>query len=184
MELTTPRLILRDFRSSDWAALREIESRQETYYYESVSPSVEKTDAYLQQAQLDALQSPRTRYRLAVTIRPQDQMRGRVTLGLINDSIREWEIGWAIHPAEWGKGIATQAARRMLDFGFTELRAHRVVAFSHVHNAASLRVMQKLGMQKEGLLRETRPWGNGWSDEVVCSILDWEWVVGQACDQD
>lgn len=175
MELITPRLILREFRESDFGAFRELEDHPETYRYETARPSEQKTKQYLEKVQLDALQLPRTHYRLAVTSMLKDYVFGRVTLGLNNDSIREWEIGWVIHPTEWGKGIATEAADCMLDFAFTELKAHRVVAFSHAENAASLRVMRKLGMQQEGLLRETRAWNNAWSDEVVYSILEREW---------
>ena len=64
-----------------------------------------------------------------------------------------------------------------------ELKAHRVVAFSHAENIASLRVMRKLGMQQEGLLRETRLWQNRWSDEVVYAILDHEWNISHTKDQ-
>lgn len=183
MELITPRLILREFRESDFGAFRELEAHPETYRYETTSPSKQKTREYLEKAQLDVSQSPRTRYRLAVTNLTQDCVRGRVTLGLNNDSIREWEIGWAIHPAEWGKGIATEAAQCVLEFAFAQLNAHRVVAFSHAENAASRRVMQKLGMRQEGLLRETRFWQGQWSDEVVYSILDREWNISHSKDQ-
>ena len=103
-----------------------------------------------------------------------DKVHGRVTLTLINASFREWEIGWAIHPDLWGAGIATEAAHRLLEFAFHELRSHRVVAFSHAKNLASIRVMKKLGMQQEGHLRETRCWQDDWSDEVVFSLLDKE----------
>lgn len=98
-----------------------------------------------------------------------------MTLALMNDSIQEWEIGWAVHPAEWGKGIAVEAARRLMEFAFVELHAHRIVAFCHAQNAASLRVMEKLGMQKDGHLRETRRWQGRWADETVFSILEREW---------
>ncbi len=183
MRLLTPRLILREFRDADFGSFRELEARPETYHYETVSPSDEGTREYLQKAQQDALQSPRTRYRLAVTIQPCDDVRGRATLLLLNDSIREWEIGWAIHPQDWGKGIATEAAQRLLEFAFVELHAHRVVAFSHAGNTASLRIMRKLGMQQDGLLRETRLWKGQWSDEVVYSILDHEWNTSHTKDQ-
>ena len=183
MELLTPNLILREFRERDFAIFRELEARPETYHFESAHPDDEQVRAYLEKAQSDGLQTPRTRYRLAVAVHPADEVRGRVTLALMNDPIREWEIGWAIHPAEWGKGFAVEAAQRLLEFAFTDLGAHRVVAFSHAQNAASLRVMQKLGMQQDGLLRETRPWRGAWSDEVVFSILEREWFVFQAGGQ-
>lgn len=175
MKRITPRLILREFRESDFSTFCELEAHPETYRYETANPSEQKIREYLEKAQLDGLRSPRTRYRLAVTYVHQDYVCGRVTLGLNNDSIREWEIGWAVHPMEWGKGIATEAARCLLDFAFAELSAHRVVAFSHVENTASLRVMEKLGMLQEGRLRETRLWRGHWCDEVVYSILDREW---------
>ena len=183
MKLLTPRLTLRDFRETDFGSFCELETRPETYHYETASPSEERTREYLQKAQQDALQSPRTRYRFAVTIHPCDDVRGRVTLALLNNAIREWEIGWAIHPQDWGKGIATEAAQRLLEFAFAELRAHRVVAFSHAENAASLGMMEKLGMQQDGRLRETRLWKGQWSDEVVYSILDHEWNIFHTKDQ-
>lgn len=177
MELFTPRLILRDFQQNDLANLKEVESMPETYYFESSQPNHEQIAKKLQQAQEEIFHSPRTSYHLAITIQPLDLVRGRVSLTLINESIREWEIGWAVHPAEWGNGFATEASLRMLEFAFTKLQAHRVVAFSHAENAASIQVMKKLNMQQEGLLRETRPWKNGWSHEVVYSILDREWDI-------
>ncbi|MFZ5859057.1 MAG: GNAT family N-acetyltransferase [Chloroflexota bacterium] len=175
MELVTSRLTLRDFRENDFALFRELESHPKTYRFESTRPDNESTQTYLELARADALQTPRVRYCFAATIHPDDEVRGRVTLTLVNESIREWEIGWTIHPDLWGQGFATEAAHRLLEFAFLELDAHRVVAFSHAQNAASLRVMGKLGMQREGLLRETRQWQGGWADEVVFSILEREW---------
>ncbi len=175
MELITTRLTLRGFKESDFALFRELEAHPKTYHYEPTSPDEATTRKYLENAQVDALKTPRTRYCFAVNLRPDDEVRGRVTLALMNDSIQEWEIGWAVHPAEWGKGFAVEAARRLMEFAFVELYAHRIVAFSHAQNAASLRVMEKLGMQKDGHLRETRRWQGGWADEAVFSILEREW---------
>lgn len=174
MELTTPRLTLREFQADDFFSFRELETHPSTYHYESAPPEESVIRKYLESAQCDATQIPRARYRLAVTIQPDDNVRGRATLTLVNESIREWEIGWAVHPNLWGQGLATEAAHRLLEFAFDELHAHRVVAFSHSKNLASIRVMNKLGMQQEGRLRETRRWQDGWADEVVFSLLDWE----------
>ncbi len=177
MELFTPRLILRDFQQNDLANLKELESLPESYYYESSQANIEQITNKIHRSLEYSDQSPRTRYHLAITIQFLDQVRGRVSLTLINESIHEWEIGWAIHPAEWGKGIATEAGHRLLELAFNELGAHRVVAFSHAENDASIKVMKKLNMQQEGVLRETRSWKNDWSDEVVYSILDREWDI-------
>jgi [ribosomal protein S5]-alanine N-acetyltransferase len=173
MELFTPRLTLREFRLDDFASFRELETHPSTNHYETTCPDESAIRKYLESAQSDALQTPRVRYRFAVVLL-DDKVHGRVTLTLINASIREWEIGWAIHPDLWGAGIATEAAHRLLEFAFHELHSHRVVAFSHAKNLASIRVMKKLEMQQDGHLRETRRWQDGWADEVVFSLLERE----------
>lgn len=175
MELQTQRLILREFRHDDYDALREYESSLAVQRYERPVPGEEETRAQLQQTIAWAQQTPRTHYRMAITICPDDRVRGRLSLSLNNSDIDEWEIGWTVHERYWGQGYAGEAALRMLDFAFTELGAHRVVAFCNADNLASQRVMEKAGMQQEGLLRETRRLDGNWHDEYVYAILERDW---------
>ncbi len=203
MELITPRLILREFCAADFDAVHAYESNPETQRYEQVvTATEEQTRRYLADAQAWAQEQPRTRYRLAITVRPADAGRyrspadagryrspneaaplaqaagaacGRISLALNWPEIREWEVGWTVDPRQWGRGYATEAAQAILGFAFGELGAHRVVAFCNANNRASARVMEKLGMQRDGYLRETRWWNGAWADEFVYSILDHEW---------
>ena len=90
--------------------------------------------------------------------------------------MREWEIGWKLCILfEWGKGYATEAAKGMLKYTFNDLQAHRVVAFCNTLNGASIRVMEKIGMRREGLLEKTRWWNNGWANEYIYAILERDW---------
>ena len=61
----------------------------------------------------------------------------------------DFEIGWWLTPAHWGKGLATEAARACLDDAFTRAGLRRVVALGMAENTRSLRVMKKLGMMFE-----------------------------------
>ncbi len=56
------------------------------------------------------------------------------------------EVGWSITPARWGEGLAPEAARAALDWGFDRCALDEVVSFTMRENLASQRVMQKLGM--------------------------------------
>jgi RimJ/RimL family protein N-acetyltransferase len=56
------------------------------------------------------------------------------------------EVGWRLARSAWGRGIATEAARASLAFGFTECGLRQIVAIVHPQNARSLRVCEKLGM--------------------------------------
>jgi len=57
------------------------------------------------------------------------------------------EVGWRLHPAWWGRGLATEAARASMEFGFERLELWSIVSIIDPGNAASLRVAQKLGMR-------------------------------------
>lgn len=175
MQLITPRLILREFTADDYPALREIETCPETHFYEKGTPSEEQTREYLRRVQEDAQKIPRTQIRLAVTLAADGLLIGRVRLSLQTPETREWEIGWAVHPAHWRRGYAAEAARCLAGYAFSQLGAHRLVAFCNANNAASARVMEKLGMRRDGLLREALLWHGAWADEFVYAVLEREW---------
>lgn len=179
MHLETPRLILREFRADDFDALLEMDSRPEAVRYEP-QKGADGVRAYLESAACAALAAPRTHYRFAVAIRPGDTARGLVGLAMNFDMTRDWEIGWMIHPDEWGKGYASEAARRVLEYAFCDLHAHRVIAFCDAENRASERVMQKLGMRREAHMLQTRLLRGEWRDELLYAILESEWAAARA----
>jgi len=66
----------------------------------------------------------------------------------VNDA-DEVEIGWSVIADEWGRGLATEAAQRLVELAFHELALPEIVSFTLLHNVASRRVMDKLGMHYE-----------------------------------
>jgi len=60
------------------------------------------------------------------------------------------EIGWRIKSTEWKKGFATEAATSCLRFGFSKLGFKKIHSFTSIHNLASERVMQKIGLHRKG----------------------------------
>ena len=85
------------------------------------------------------------------------------------------ELGYWIAVPAWGRGYATEAACAVCDFGFGALGLHRIQARHLVRNPASGRVMQKLGMQREGVLRgAVRKWDQ-FEDLALYAVLAPEW---------
>jgi ribosomal-protein-alanine N-acetyltransferase len=80
-------------------------------------------------------------------------------------------LGYNIGRAHWNKGYVTEAARRVLEYALKTVGLHKVYASADARNLASIRVMQKLGMQQEGILREHRFYRGEWVDEVRFGIL-------------
>ena len=65
------------------------------------------------------------------------------------DDREEWEIGYRLDPAFWGRGLATEAACAVRDYGFATLRRRRFISIIEAENTASIRVAEKMGMQHE-----------------------------------
>ena len=117
---------------------------------------------------------PRHRYNLAVILKADKRLIGSVRIGILSEENREADLGYGIDPEYWGRGYATEAVGALIDFGFLELKLHRIVARCDRDNVASRRVMERLGMTREGLLRETRRLGEAWSSDYLYSILEQE----------
>ncbi|EIT7146556.1 N-acetyltransferase [Vibrio vulnificus] len=83
-----------------------------------------------------------------------------------------YEIGWVINPQFQRNGFAYEAASHVVEYAFQTLGVHRVIATSQPENAPSFRLMEKLGMVREGHFRQCIPKGNGvWWDEYFYSML-------------
>ena len=87
------------------------------------------------------------------------------------------EVGYYLSQHHWGKGLMTEAVRAALRYGFEEMGLYRIHATAHPENEASIRVLQKAGMRREGLLRgysDTLDPETGviqWTDGVMFSML-------------
>ena len=111
---------------------------------------------------------------LAITLRADGRQIGGIGLRLERQH-QHAELGYWLGVAYWGQGYATEAAREMLRYGFEELGLHRIFATHFKRNAASGRILKKLGMQYEGCQRgHLLKWGE-FVDSEMYGILRREW---------
>jgi aminoglycoside 6'-N-acetyltransferase len=87
------------------------------------------------------------------------------------------EIGWVLHPEVGGRGLATEAARAVLDMAFDDIGLHRVYAQLDPRNTASKNLCLRLGMRQEAHLREQCWFKGEWGDVLVFAILSDEWTT-------
>lgn len=81
------------------------------------------------------------------------------------------EIGYDLEKASWRQGIMTEALRTMLSYGFERMGLNRVEALVYIENDASIRLLERLGFQKEGLLRQYFRRGENYYDHWLLSLL-------------
>jgi RimJ/RimL family protein N-acetyltransferase len=79
------------------------------------------------------------------------------------------------HPDHAGRGLATEAATAVLDWGFNQFGLHRVYARCHSRNDASARLMTRLGMRQEAHHVESFLFRGEWADRLVFAVLAREW---------
>ena len=170
LSITTQRLQIRPFQSNDLEAVHSYSSNPAVMHFiPGGAMSVEKTMDFISE-----------------NINEQPEF-----YALIHQESRElvghlgfhpwfapqiFELEWVLHPKHQNNGYTTEAAKALIQYGFETLNVHRIIATCQPENTASWRVMEKLGMTREGLFRQCiqQPDGSWW-DEYFYAILKNEW---------
>jgi RimJ/RimL family protein N-acetyltransferase len=151
----TDRIVLRAWRVDEADRFFDMHRRPEVARWIGGQPMASREDAtalierYIARLDID----PRFGV-WAVIERSSDRPAGSVLLKPLPDGEGEIEIGWHLHPDSWGRGLATEAGRALLERGLG-LGLDEVWAVTHLQNHRSVRVCRKLGMQ---LLGVTHRW--------------------------
>ena len=179
--LETERLILRRIKCSDAYDMYDYSCRSDVteYLLWSPHPSLEYTKAYV-----TSLQSQYRKgcfYDWAIILRDENKMIGTVGYTEINAYNNSAELGYVINPHFWRRGIATEAVRALIEFGFNELNFNRIYARYMVGNDNSRRVMEKCGMSFEGIHRSLLFVKNEYRDIGICAILSSDFNKGSGC---
>jgi len=179
MYLITHRLTLRELVEHDWQAVLAYQSKPDYLRLQTWEERTEQdVQAFIQQFITWQQEQPRTKFQFAITLSAKPQQLIGIC-GIRKETVdsQEADVGYEIDPSFWGHGYATETARKLLAFGFDELQLHRIWAWTLLDNVASSRVLEKLGMQREGQLRQNR-WIKGrWRDSVIYGILRDEWAA-------
>jgi RimJ/RimL family protein N-acetyltransferase len=152
--LQTPRLDLRPFAESDLDEMSALMADSDFMRFSLGVFTREQTSGFLEKVRKRDREGLPSQF--AVIFRPDERLIGYCGFFLQTvDGMEEIEIGYRIHPAYWGRGIATEAARAVRDHAFNDLKLTRVISLIHPDNLASRRVAEKNGMrpEKETLFR-------------------------------
>lgn len=181
MILSTERLILRDFVADDWPAVLAYQ-QDPLYlrYYEWTERSSDEVREFVGMFVAQQMAVPRNKFQLAVTRKETGQLIGNCGIRRPSPGAHSADIGFELDSQYWGQGYATEAARAVVAFGFTQLQMHRIWAWCIAENAGSARVLEKVGMRREGELREKEYFRGRWWDTLLYAILDHEWRAQQA----
>ena len=177
--LETERLILRGMRVSDAEDMYDYAKRPSVTQYLTWNPHTDPAETREYLTYVGQRYRTGDFYDWAVVDKETGRMIGTcgfTSFSCPNDSA---EIGYVLHPAYQGKGLATEAVRRVLEFGFVDLGLHRIEAHFMEGNDASRRLMERVGMTFEGYARESMRIKGRFCTVGTCAVLRQEHWKGK-----
>jgi RimJ/RimL family protein N-acetyltransferase len=177
LPLVTRRLIIREYAAADTPAVQE--NVADAAYWEhhaTEPPTAEKISALILWAVQEQSVKQRLNYYLAATRKDSGAIVGEAVLRITDPIQRQGELGFGVARKHWKQGYATEMGQALLQAAFGTLKLHRVFGQCAPDNKASIRVMQKLGLAREGLLRDVGQARGKWWSSVIYSILEHEYA--------
>ena len=183
MRLKTPRLLLREFEEEDLLQVHEYLSDPEVFLYMiGGSADQQQSKESIRKIIEARSEKPRLDYSLVVTLNEKGRVIGgsrvRVldpTLNLVYRLLGQAYIGFWLNRRFWGQGYGIEVAKALLSFGFDGLRLHRIFAWCDAENVSSARILDKIGMRREGVLVKNWMVRGNWRDAFLYAMLDSEW---------
>jgi RimJ/RimL family protein N-acetyltransferase len=155
--IETDRLLLRDFRLEDEGHIYDYASDPEVVRFADWGPSdLSTVRSNLHRRLEDQERWPRDSIEVAVELRSNSYLIGIMRITVLDHTNTTADFGYTFNRRYWAKGYATEGTRALLHLAFSNLSLHRVWATCDVRNIASFRVMEKLGMRREGLFKRAR----------------------------
>lgn len=173
--IRSSKLLLRGPKDRDVEDVFALYSDKEATRF-GYSPKMDNLDdARTVMTQVVELARERKLYHWFIATQQDDRVVGHATLFQWVRDQRRAEIGYSVHKDLWGRGVATEATGALLGFAFDTLGLRRIEADVDPRNAGSIRVLEKLGFEREGYLRERWELQGEIQDAILFGLLQRGW---------
>jgi [ribosomal protein S5]-alanine N-acetyltransferase len=169
--LETHRLVLREFRLDDAEALFKIRSDKRVLMYMDTHPhySIADSDAMIRRI-IDSFNN-KEGLNWVIKEKAAGKMIGYVCYHRLMRECSRAEIGYSLTPVRWGNGYAIEAVKRLVEFGFGEMNLHSIEANVNPDNAASIKLLEKIGFKKEAHFRENYLFNGIFLDSAIYCLI-------------
>ena len=170
--IETERLVLRRITNDDVHEVFELRSNPETMKF-IPRPLVRTTeDALAHIAMIEEKIVTNTGINWGITLQDSPKVLGIIGYYRMQPENHRAEIGYMLLPEFHGKGITTEAVKRLITYGFDDLKLHSIEAVIDPENFASEKVLQKCNFVKEAHLKESEFYEGKFLDKVIYSLLN------------
>lgn len=178
MELATAHLQLDALRREDADALYRYRVDPLVSRYQGWYPAcIDEAAQFIERQQAVQFDTPDSWYQFALRLRESGELAGDLGLHFVDpDTV---ELGITLAPAQQRRGLAVEAMHAVLALVFDELGRHRVYASVDPRNLACVHLLERLGLSKEALHRESVRDGEAWADDAIYAMLAREWQAAK-----
>lgn len=170
--IETERLVLRRVTNDDANEVLELRSNPETMKYIPRPLVKNNEDALAHIAMIEEKIVSNTGINWGITLKDNPKLLGIIGFYRIQPENHRAEIGYMLLPEFHGKGIIPESVKRLIRYGFDDLKLHSIEAVIDPENKASEKVLQKCGFVKEAHFKESELYEGRFLDKVVYSLLD------------
>ena len=172
MKLLTDRLLLRPFEATDLPHLQRYAVRPEFYRFLPILEQTPETvAAFLEKRLEEQRQEESSRFNFAIEPKELKFVIGSIRIEVRDAANRKGDLGYALDSAYQGQGFMIEAVKRVLTMGFDRLKLHRILATADVDNEPSWRLLERVGMTREGHLRGDKLVRGRWRDSYLYAVL-------------
>ncbi|MBP1903988.1 RimJ/RimL family protein N-acetyltransferase [Paenibacillus turicensis] len=173
----TERLILRQFALKDIQAFYQYRADPTVARFQSWENfTYEEADSFVRSQKTLIPDQPGGWFQYAIALADSNQLIGDCAVHTLGAEPRIAEIGFTLAREHQGKGYIHEALCALLDYIFSTLNKHKVIAFTDVRNEKSISALARLGMRREGHLLQNYMTKGNWVDEYQYAILQSEWL--------
>jgi RimJ/RimL family protein N-acetyltransferase len=186
LPIETERLLLRKYEDRDLADIVEYSSAADFWLARNLDwePTEEGVKAYYESRRDLYPESYPEWLDLVIELKAEGKVVGNVGIGVADREQGHASVGWLLGCHYRGQGIATEAVRSLVTFGFESMGLHRIYARTGSRNIRSWRLMERIGMRREAHFRRSHKVEGEWDDEFIYATLADEWrQMQQGSDQ-
>lgn len=169
-------LLLRRVCERDFIDMFAYYGHPEVARYQFWEPFTEEQVSQLIASQLE-MPPGETNVPLLLAVEWEDEHRviGDCSITITSIDDRQAEVGFVFHPRYHGRGFATRAVHAAVGYAFRELGMRRIVAATDVRNERSWKLLERIGMRREGQVRRDSRVKGEWVDDFIYAMRDDEW---------
>lgn len=173
LNLTTERLNIKPISNLNIEDVYKLQALEETAKFNTsgIPKNINETKSTVENWIVENAKENTKRYTFSVELRDGNTFIGLIGINLGKEHYKNAEVWFQYDYKFWNKGYATESLRKIIDFGFENLKLHRIEAGCAIENMGSISVLEKVGMLRESHTRKLLPLKSGWSDNYGYAIL-------------